>query len=104
MDKINLELAIPEVHPCYSDHFPGNPLVPGALLLQWIFNKIQTAYLNVVITEVKSAKFYSAVRPGDSCNLEICYAAEISILSVDCMSNSRLACRCKMIVRENEIG
>ncbi len=63
------ELNIPNQHPCFADHFPGDPIVPGALLLQWIFNVIDDEVIGVTITGVRSLKFISATIPGDVCDL-----------------------------------
>jgi 3-hydroxymyristoyl/3-hydroxydecanoyl-(acyl carrier protein) dehydratase len=101
MQEHNLELIIPETHPCYADHFPGNPLVPGALLLQWIFTRLGTCYPDISITGVKSAKFLHAVRPGNLCRLKTAYKPELSALSVECLCDGKAVCVCKLSVGTN---
>lgn len=65
-DPVSTELiiSVPAEHPCYANHFPGNPLVPGALLLQWILARAEQKY-NCKIIELKSIKFLAPVKPGD---------------------------------------
>jgi len=54
-------------HPCGVGHFPGNPIIPGALLLDEALARI-AADLSIqnAIWHVKSAKFPQAARPGDT--------------------------------------
>ena len=57
-------------HPCGAGHFPGNPIIPGALLLDEVLTRI-AAYLatNNLVWQVKSAKFPQPVRPGDTVHI-----------------------------------
>ncbi|MES2822091.1 MAG: hypothetical protein V4732_00720 [Pseudomonadota bacterium] len=59
-----LLFSVPADHACYADHFPGNPLVPGALLLKWILATIENKY-QCKVTLLKSVKFLAPVKPGD---------------------------------------
>jgi len=61
-----LTFQFPENHPCGAGHFPGNPIIPGALLLDEALSCI-AAHLgaHVVSWHVKSAKFPMPTRPGD---------------------------------------
>lgn len=59
-----LLFSVPLDHACYADHFPGNPLVPGALLLKWILGQIENQYKCKVML-LKSVKFLAPVKPGD---------------------------------------
>jgi 3-hydroxyacyl-[acyl-carrier-protein] dehydratase len=51
-------------HPAMAGHFPGNPIVPGAVLLDEIVAAI-TAGRPAGIVEIPSAKFLDMVRPGE---------------------------------------
>jgi len=64
-----LRLLIPHEHGCFADHFPGAPLVPGALLLKWIMALLAEAEYGQV-HYLKQIKFLAPVQPGDE--LRIC--------------------------------
>ncbi len=68
-------LHIPSDHPCGAGHFPGNPIIPGALLLAETLRAIcGAANLRFEACSVKSAKFFHAVRPGDTVHIEFSIA------------------------------
>jgi 3-hydroxyacyl-[acyl-carrier-protein] dehydratase len=69
MNSTNPEftLAIPAEHPCYAGHFPGDPLVPGALLVQWVAEKISDVLHGHTPVTLRSMKFLAPVRPGYRC-------------------------------------
>ena len=52
-------------------HFPGNPIIPGAVLLSETLNAIE-ADLGVALStcEVRTAKFLQPVRPGARARIE----------------------------------
>jgi 3-hydroxyacyl-[acyl-carrier-protein] dehydratase len=66
-------------HPAVAGHFPGNPIIPGAVLLRDVMTAIDSAW-NAPIDgaatrgEIRSAKFHQPVRPGDA--LVISWAVE----------------------------
>ena len=49
-------------HPATAGHFPGNPVVPGALLLDEVVKLVAEPLAGETI--VRSAKFFQPVRPG----------------------------------------
>ena len=58
-------------HPTAAGHFPGNPIIPGALLLAEVLELIRkTAEVNMDECAVQSAKFLHPVRPGDRVEIE----------------------------------
>lgn len=61
----------------FQDHFPGMPIVPGVLQIEMIAQMggkcIAMSLGNVlpVLGNVKGAKFYQNVRPGDQCIIKV---------------------------------
>ncbi len=69
-----LELQFAANHPCGAGHFPGNPIIPGALLLDEALACIaENLACNDLawngVWQVKSAKFPQPVRPGDTVHI-----------------------------------
>lgn len=64
-------LAIAADHPAYTGHFPGAPMLPGAVLLDATLRKIeQSCERQVWRWHIAAAKFQSAVKPGEALTLE----------------------------------
>jgi 3-hydroxymyristoyl/3-hydroxydecanoyl-(acyl carrier protein) dehydratase len=65
------ERHFPADHPAAQGHFPGNPIIPGAVLLSETLWAIEEG-LGVGLSPclVKSAKFARPVRPGDCVTIE----------------------------------
>ncbi len=63
-------LAIAADHPAYAGHFPGAPLLPGVVLLDATLDALEKAGKGPAgYWEISSAKFQSAVRPGETLTL-----------------------------------
>ena len=68
-------LQIAADHPAYSGHFPGQPVLPGVVLLDAALHALEcsgrgASGLPARAWEINSAKFQSAVRPGEALTLE----------------------------------
>jgi len=69
MKKTHVKFA--DDHPTAAGHFPGNPIIPGALLLAEVLRAITLAEEMVLDScNVKAAKFLHPARPGDSVEIE----------------------------------
>ena len=66
----SIALSIPRDHVAFAGHFPGNPIVPGVLLLDESLHSIAAA-CGVAMTEctIVTAKFSSPARPGEDLQL-----------------------------------
>jgi 3-hydroxyacyl-[acyl-carrier-protein] dehydratase len=69
--KMVSSLSIPEDHASFAGHFPGVPVLPGAILLDETLRAIGRAR-GIDLTQwlIVSAKFLDAVRPRDILRVE----------------------------------
>ena len=56
-------------HPVFAGHFPGHPIVPGVLLLDWAQAAIE-AHLGQPFKALAEAKFHSPATPADVLELD----------------------------------
>jgi 3-hydroxymyristoyl/3-hydroxydecanoyl-(acyl carrier protein) dehydratase len=64
-------LSLAAEHPAYSGHFPGAPVLPAVVLLDATLHALEKAGKGPSgYWEVNSAKFQSAVRPGEALTLQ----------------------------------
>jgi len=69
--RLHTALAIAAEHPCFAGHFPGRPILPGALLLDEALRVIEQAHaLDLTRWQIASAKFLGFVRPGEALSVE----------------------------------
>ncbi len=64
-----IDIRLAEDHPTAAGHFPGNPIVPGALLLDVVLLAI-AGDAAVPSCTVRTVKFLRPVRPGDRLRIE----------------------------------
>ena len=62
--KQSAEIHFAIDHATAAGHFPGNPIIPGALLLDEVVHAITAHSGDGVV--IRSAKFFRPVRPGES--------------------------------------
>ena len=62
--------SFPVDHPARDGHFPGNPVIPGAVLLDAVVHRIAAAYKQRAASgEFRGVKFLLPLRPGDSIDI-----------------------------------
>jgi 3-hydroxyacyl-[acyl-carrier-protein] dehydratase len=69
--KMHATLELCASHPAFAGHFPGFPVMPGAMLLDEMLQVIEQARgIDLRHWHIASAKFLSAVRPRETLTLE----------------------------------
>ncbi len=64
------EICIAADHPVFAGHFPGNPIVPGVVLIDRALTEIaRAAGVSMTAYRLSSVKFLSVVRPGEPLTL-----------------------------------
>lgn len=75
-------IHIDKSHPAFSGHFPGNPILPGAYILEIVLSAFDNDISGFVM-----AKFIRPVLPGDELEIEFYDFNETTVhFRVLCMS------------------
>ena len=78
MPSGGIELRIAADHPAYAGHFPGQPILPGVVLLDAALHEVNcSGRCPPQGWQVLTAKFLAVVRPGDALTLEHERSADI---------------------------
>lgn len=81
--------SFPPDHPAAQGHFPGNPLIPGAVLLAGALREIEAGLgVDLSSCRIRSAKFTAPVRPGDRVVIEYSHRDDRAI-RFDCKAGGR---------------
>jgi 3-hydroxyacyl-[acyl-carrier-protein] dehydratase len=72
MTATTITLDIPENHPSFAGHFPGQPILPGVLLLQRVMSFAEaTLQRPLAQYSIHNAKFLAPVLPQDSVRITL---------------------------------
>ena len=72
-DTFTSEFVVPADHPALAGHFPGQPVVPGVVLLDAVLAAIRTR-ASFVLAAIPGAKFLGPVLPDERIELRIHFA------------------------------
>ena len=82
-------IVIPHAHPSLPGHFPGDPVVPGAVLLDEVIHALAEQRPDTLrVTGIVSAKFTVPLRPGEECLIQFTPGA--GVVKFACFALGRL--------------
>lgn len=87
-------------HRALPGHFPGNPIVPGVVLLDEIAAALQQLRPEAVPTGLPNAKFLSPLLPGEACTVRF-EAGRGGTIKFECRVGHRLVANGSFAVREH---
>lgn len=68
---MEIQLNFPATHPALAGHFPGNPIVPGVLLLDAVAKALAQVVPGMQVIGLPNVKFLSPLRPDEDCLLQL---------------------------------
>ena len=77
--RFNGTLFVADDLPAFAGHFPGNPLLPGVVQIDWAISAAAETYADLpdtVFSGMSRIKFKTPVRPGSWLELELTRAAD----------------------------
>lgn len=70
-ESVSRSYCIAADHPCFAGHFPGNPIVPGVVLLDYIKDLLEEWKPGQRIIAIAYAKFHHPLRPGQKFTVQL---------------------------------
>lgn len=69
-ESLHRTLRLPADHPVFVGHFPRRPIVPGVILLEWVWAEVAAALGRAPATlRLRESKFFMPLAPGASAEL-----------------------------------
>lgn len=90
--SFQVERVISERHPCLAGHFPGDPIVPGALILDEVWQAACEWRGRMRLKTISSVKFRAPLEPGNPFSIALREASPTEIVFECRQGESTLAC------------
>ncbi|MEO6155094.1 MAG: hypothetical protein ABIP16_05140 [Thermomonas sp.] len=65
------DFCIAPDHPALPGHFPGNPVVPGVLLLEQVLSLLEAVHGPLASLRLPQVKFLQPLLPGQAARVEL---------------------------------
>ena len=70
-----MDFVVDASHPSLPGHFPGDPIVPGVVLLEHVVDAIESVHGPLARLRLPQVKFLQPLRPGQAARVELDGAA-----------------------------
>lgn len=66
-----MQFSIAPAHPCLPGHFPGQPIVPGVVVLQRVIEAIEASHGPLPPLRLPQVKFLQPLLPGQLATVQL---------------------------------
>lgn len=106
IDHAMKTLQIEADHPSFVGHFPGNPILPGAILLLRLQALAEDDYAGWRLTKVNSVKFLSPILPGETLEVNCLRGQNIGLeqtkLKLTVSRNQQTVCEARFTMQRGD--
>jgi 3-hydroxymyristoyl/3-hydroxydecanoyl-(acyl carrier protein) dehydratase len=99
MGEFSIAYSVPGQHLCYQDHFPARPVVPGALLLEWICQYLMQQVPDRRVTGIPFFKFLHPVFPEDLLQLHFHVSDDVASARVACLRMDNVSGETELVAK-----
>ena len=100
MQNLKTARTITKDHPALAGHFPGNPVVPGVLILDCVLQALHDWQPDIQATRVQDAKFTSPLLPDEPMQIRIELRNERRA-SFECRVAERVIAQGRLTIQRN---
>ncbi len=90
-ETVSREFRIDARHPCFDGHFPGDPVVPGVILLDLVRVTVREWKPGFRINAFATAKFHHPLYPDESFTITLTGNGILSFRFICCRGDQKLA-------------
>lgn len=98
---ISYEFSISNTHPCLEGHFPGDPIVPGVVIVDEVMQGLLLKKNTLKITHLTSVKFLKVIKANQTVQVNMT-EKKPGYLQFECFSNDLICASGK--IRTHETG
>jgi len=90
--------SVPASHHSLPGHFPDNPIVPGVVILDYVFSALQEWLGDIQLEAMPSVKFMEPIYPEDGFTITL-EAVNEQRYSFTCQHNDRVKARGEFLIQ-----
>ena len=80
---------VPHEHPCLAGHFPGNPIVPGVIIINEIISALHSEQSEYKIEKISSIKFVMPLKADELVDVQLIEKKK-GLISFECLVNNQV--------------
>ena len=84
---ISFDFIVNSSHPSISGHFPGNPIVPGAVIIENVIKVFSRSNDSREITSLSTVKFIKPIEVNQKVDVNF-LSISTELISFECISNN----------------
>ena len=103
--RVVVRRSIESTHPALAGHFPGDPIVPGVVILDEVLDAVLTelSFSPDKRWAVRSAKFLLPVRPGDNFDIRLAPDGDL-LVRFECRVDGHVAVSGALVQQQQDQG